>query len=945
MTDKTLVTDEDSGLVKVNVGISGMTCASCALRIEKGVGRLEGIRDARINFGTEKATVVFDPRRVDLGEIMDKIQDIGYKAVSDTMRLTATGQLSDEEAEEVARRLCALAGMVKVRYEASSSSWVATYLPETIRPQEVRRLLREWGYPTVDLGEQRDAVQEAHQREIRGWLIRFVVGTAFSVPLAVWLVSSILGHPVLSDPWLQLGLATVVQGYVGGFYYVDSYHNLKNRNANMSVLVAMGTSAAYVLSAILVLTGSRHATYFDDSAIVLTLITLGKYIESSAKGATSSALKQMMGLAPRDAHAIVDGEEKDIPVDEVDPGFELVVRPGEKIPTDGVVVSGHSMVDESMLTGEPLPVEKLPGAPVVGATLNQTGVLRMKATKVGRDTALAQIVAVVEDAQARKAPIEGLADRISGIFVPIVIAVAVVTFVVWWLVSGDPMTAVLPAVAVLVVACPCALGLATPTAITAGVGVGARRGLLVRGGEHLEVAARIDTVVLDKTGTVTRGKPSVTDVVLAPQSTAKDENELLALAASVEAASEHPLGRAVVAAARERRLALPRVREFRAEPGKGVTALVGDREVTVGSPLALTEAGVATDAVGPVAEQFESEGKTPLYVAADGRLVGIVAVSDTVKDTAVEAIANLQGDGIQVYLLTGDTRRVAQAVARQVGIPDDRVWAQVLPAQKADRVRELRDQGRRVAMVGDGINDAPALATADLGIAIGTGTDVAMASAGMTLMSGDLRGVPAALRLSQRTMRKIRQNLFWALFYNVVLIPVAAVGWLAPVLSGAAMAVSSIFVTGNSALLNRYNPLSGLNRTEEVWARELAAEEERLPEKTSPAGGAESAVDPVCKMTVTVGEEAGSVEHGGVTYRFCSDACVREFREDPERYLRGEEAAAMPEAATAVDPVCKMTVTVGEEAGSVEYDGVTYRFCSDACRERFDRDPTRFVAA
>jgi Cu+-exporting ATPase len=926
---------------QIQVGISGMTCATCALRIEKGLARLPGVRAVNVNFGTEKATVVFEPGVADPDSLIEKIEDVGYKAITDTVLLKPVEPVSADVVDHVADRLTRVPGVLKARYEVASGSWVIRYLPETVTPGDLRRRLKEWGYPTVDPGAQRDAVQEARQREMRRWLTRFLVGAVLSLPLGVAPVAGLMGHPLFMNPWLDLALATVVQGYVGGFYYVDSYHNLKNRNANMSVLVALGTTAAYVLSVVLLVSGGRHTTYFDDSAIVLTLITLGKYIEARAKGATSSALKQLMGLAPRDAHAVLDGEERDIPVDEVEPGMELLVRPGERIPTDGVVVGGRSYVDESMLTGEPVPVPKEPGAPVVGATLNQSGVLRIKATRVGRDTELQQIVAAVEAAQAEKAPVEALADRVSAVFVPLVVAAAAVTLGVWWLVAGRPLDGVLAAVAVLVVACPCALGLATPTAVTAGVGVGARRGLLIRGGDYLETAARIDTVVLDKTGTVTRGKPTVTDLRVHPHPLVPDADALLTWAAAAEASSEHPLGRAVVKAAQERGLARLQVSDFQADPGRGVRATVAGHQVVVGSARAVEAFGIAVEPIAAAAEDFERDGKTPVYVAVDGALAGLLAIADPIKETAGEAVAALVRDGLAVYLLTGDARRVAEAVARQVGIPVDHVRAHVLPTDKAAVIRELRQVGRRVAMVGDGINDAPALAAADLGIAMGTGTDVAIAAAGITLMSGDPRGVPAALRLAKHTMAKIRQNLFWAFFYNVVLIPVAAFGWLEPVLSGAAMALSSILVTGNSALLNRYNPFGGLTRTEDAWAR--TEDRVEAPTPAGDVGHGATAVDPVCGMTVTVGEEAGHLTHAGVTYYFCAKSCLEEFQEDPDRFLRGERLPMGEVAATRVDPVCGMTVAVGEEAGTASYGGVTYYFCNAACLQAFSADPVRYV--
>lgn len=926
---------------QIHVGIVGMTCASCALRIEKGVGRMEGVDAIHVNFGTEKASIAFDPDTADPAGIVARIQDVGYKAITDTMRLRTVAALEAPELTQATDLVAELPGVISVRFEESSSTFVIQHLPETIRAADVRRALKEAGFVTEDVGQVRDALQEAREREIRGWLNRVVVGAVFSVPLAISMVAGLFHVEILANGWLEWALATVVQAYVGGFYYIDSYHNLANRNANMSVLVALGTSAAYVLSAALVLTRTHPGLYFGDAAIVLTLVSLGKLIEARAKGATSSAIRQLIGLAPREAHAMVDGEEAAIPIDDVELGMELIVRPGEKIPTDAVVVSGRSRVDESMLTGETLPVAKAAGDEVVGATLNQTGMLRVKAVKVGRETALAQIVAAVEAAQAEKAPVEGLADRISGIFVPIVIGIALVTFLVWGLLTGNFVHAILPAVTVLVVACPCALGLATPTAVTAGVGVGARRGILIRGGEHLEAAARINAVVFDKTGTITRGKPSVTDVSVASDHI--DERELLRLAAAAERFSEHPLGRAVVEAARDRGIKLPEATDFSAQAGHGVAATVEEHRVMVGSERALFESQIPVDALVDRTATWANDGKSPVYVAMDGNLAGALAVADAVKDTAAEAIQALQADRVAVYLLTGDAERVALAVAREVGIPADHVRAQVLPTQKGDVIAALRTEGLHVAMVGDGINDAPALATADLGIAIGTGTDVAIAAAGITLMSGDVRGVPAGLRLARKTLGKIHQNLFWAFIYNIVLIPVSALGWFAPVMSGAAMAVSSILVTTNSALLNRTNVYQGLTKTEERWEEDLSTERTAETEAAE-ASSAATVIDPVCGMTVRVGDAAGRFTYNGETYFFCAKSCLEEFREDPERFLRGERIAMAEHAAnTAVDPVCGMTVKIGEEADRHTYNGTTYYFCAKSCGEDFRADPERFL--
>jgi Cu+-exporting ATPase len=937
---------EGEAPVEVRIGIAGMTCASCALRIEKGVRGAEGVAEANVNFGTERAVVRLDPARADLEGILDRIQDIGYRAVTDAVRLEL--EAAPDDPEGLAARLASVPGVVRARYDATGPALLATYLPDTVTASDLRRTLRAWGVATRELAPRRDAAQEAREAEIRAWAGRFWAGAALSLPLAVALAAALAGvragwAHVLADGWLQLALATAVQAYVGRPYYVDAYHNLRSRNANMSVLVALGTTAAYAYSAAAVILGTGAATYFDSSAVVLTLVSLGKFVEARAKGATSSAIRRLTELSPRTAHAVVDGAERDVPVDEVEAGMELVVRPGERVPADGVVLAGRSAVDESMLTGEAIPVVKGPGDAVVGATVNGTGMLRMRATRVGRETVLAQIVAVVEAAQAAKAPVEHLVDRVSAVFVPVVIAVAAAAFAAWLALTGQVGVALVPAVAVLVVACPCALGLATPTALVAGTGAGARRGILIRSGEHLERAARVDVVVLDKTGTVTRGRPSVTDVAAVDGGR---EDELLALAAAAEAASEHPLGRALVQAARDRHLSPPGVEAFEAVPGQGVRARAGGSEVRVGRLDFLAREGVDTAPLAAVGRPLEAAGKTPLYVARDGRPAGVVAVADRVKETAPEAVEALRRDGYEVYLLTGDSRSVAEAVAAEVGIGRDRVLAEVLPADKAAVVERLRREGHRVAMVGDGINDAPALAAADVGVAVGTGTDVAIAAAGITLMAGDLRGVAAALRLSRATMGKIRQNLFWAFAYNAVLVPVAALHLLAPVLSGAAMALSSVFVTGNSALLARLDPMRGLTRTEERWAEgqgeatgEGAGEEAGKAAESfaasAPAPGEASgrdALDPVCGMLVTPGTEAAASTYGGVRYLFCNEACKEAFDADPERYR------------VAVDPVCGMEVVIGQEADRLTRDGRTYVFCHPACREAFEAEPERYAA-
>jgi len=593
-----------------------------------------------------------------------------------------------------------------------------------------------------------------------------------------------------------------VQIFVGGHYYRDAYHAIRGGSANMAVLVVLGTSTAYLYSLVLTILGSGRMLYFEASAIVMTLIVLGKLMETRAKGQTSEAMKKLMGLQAKTARVNRGGKEIEVPVEEVVPGDILFVRAGEKIPVDGVITEGASSVDESMLTGESMPVSKKAGDAVIGATLNKTGSFRFKATKVGKDTALSQIIKLVEEAQGSKAPIQHLADQISGIFVPIVILIALATFAVTYFAAGFT-PAIISMVAVLVIACPCALGLATPTAVMVGTGLGAENGVLIKSAEHLQSAHRITTVVLDKTGTITKGEPEVTDLI--PYGGFL-EDDLLAIFAAAEKGSEHPLGAAIVKKAAEKDLQLPNVKEFEAVPGHGIRVKIEEREVLIGNKKMMQDAHIRIDDVINQMEKLEEDGKTAMLVAMDGALSGLIAVADTVKETSAKAIRMLKEMGIETVMMTGDNRRTAEAIARQVGV--DHVLAEVLPEDKSKEVEKLKRAGNITAMVGDGINDAPALAAADVGIAIGTGTDVAMEAADITLMRGDLMGIVNTIRLSKATMRKIRQNLFWAFAYNVILIPVAAFGLLNPILAGAAMAFSSVSVVGNTLFLRKWQPVS-----------------------------------------------------------------------------------------------------------------------------------------
>jgi len=797
----------DGVLKKVEFKVTGMSCAACAARIEKKLAGEDGVHGAAVNFATGKATVNYDSGRIDPNHLSEVIEQAGYGVLKENAELRITGMTCAACAARVEKKLNSLPG-VQATVNIATEKAVVEYNPAITDLKQIKQAVVDLGYGTEEVDTGTDTEKEMRNREIRRFRNLFVFSAVLSLPLLVYMFAMLFRidlPDIIFNPYFQFVLATPIQFIAGWHFYRDAYLVLKNKGANMSVLVALGTTAAYVYSVIVTFFGKYIGTeevYFETSALIITLILLGRFLEAAAKGKTSEAIKKLMGLQAKTARVIRNGQEMEIPVDQVMVDDIIAVRPGEKIPVDGEIIEGYSSVDESMLTGESLPVDKKVGDAVIGATINKLGTFKFKATKVGKDTVLAQIVRIVEEAQGSKAPIQRMADIISYYFVPAVVVIALVTFSSWYF-FGDPGNftwALINFTAVLVIACPCALGLATPTSIMVGTGRGAENGILIKGGEYLERAHKINALVLDKTGTITRGEPALTDMLVL-DSAAGSEQELLAMAAGVENGSEHPLAQAIVQKAEEEGLELPQPHQFEAIPGHGVRAEIHDHKLLLGTRKLMSENNVQWSNYGDKIEELEREGKTVMIMAVDNKAVALLGVADTIKETSAEAIHALKEMGIEVWMITGDNRRTAEAIAAQAGI--ENVLAEVLPGDKAREVQKLQEAGKVTGMVGDGINDAPALTIAEVGFAVGTGTDVAIEAADIILMSGDLRGVVNSIRLSRATMRNIKQNLFWALIYNTVGIPVAALGFLSPVLAGAAMAFSSVSVVTNALRLKR----------------------------------------------------------------------------------------------------------------------------------------------
>ncbi|MFJ6414497.1 heavy metal translocating P-type ATPase [Terribacillus saccharophilus] len=796
---------------QTSLQITGMTCAACATRIEKGLKKVEGVQDANVNFALEKSRITYDPSRTDPKEFEKKVESLGYKVVNDKIEFDVTGMTCAACANKVEKRLNKIEGISQATVNFALETASVTYNPEAVEIPAMKEAIKKIGYALEEKQGHVEGKENHREREIQKQTGKFIFSILLSLPLLWAMVShfeftNFIPVPdMFLNPWVQLALATPVQFVVGGQFYIGAYKALRNKSANMDVLVALGTSAAYFYSIYLSIKSIGTNThmvelYFETSAILITLIILGKLFEARAKGRSSEAIKKLMGLQAKTALVYRDGEEINIPIEEVVTGDVVYVKPGEKVPVDGEIIEGHSALDESMITGESIPVDKSIGDNVIGSTINKNGFLKISATKVGKDTALSQIIKVVEEAQGSKAPIQRLADKISGIFVPIVVAIAFITFLIWYFVvsPGEFAVALEKLIAVLVIACPCALGLATPTSIMAGSGRAAEFGILFKGGEHLETTHQLDTIILDKTGTVTHGQPVFTDVYVVD---GVEEDQFLQLVGTAETNSEHPLAKAITDAVKSRGIELSASESFEAIPGYGIKAVVNGKEIFIGTRRLMNREQITVEGELSTMLELEKQGKTAMLVAVDKHFAGIVAVADTVKESSKDAIKKLKNLGLDVVMITGDNKQTANAIAEQVGIAH--VIAEVLPEGKAEEVKKLQSQGRKVAMVGDGINDAPALANADIGMAIGTGTDIAMEAADITLIRGDLTSIADAIIMSKLTIRNIKQNLFWAFGYNTLGVPIAALGFLAPWLAGAAMAFSSVSVVLNALRLQR----------------------------------------------------------------------------------------------------------------------------------------------
>ncbi|NHJ14900.1 MAG: heavy metal translocating P-type ATPase [Candidatus Thorarchaeota archaeon] len=918
---------------RMSLRIEGMHCASCVATIEKSLAAQEGVLSATVSLLDEKAVVEYDPAHVSRLSLESVVDSVGYRAKRAAMTLKIDPAPSQEEWTRLKDDLDSIEGIISTAYYPETSKSLIEYDDSLVTLNVVRRVFTSRGF---SLGESAvsglDRETYAREKEIRYYTTLLVLSIILTMPVALIMFGVIrpFVEAFTNPDYVMFLLTTPIQFVAGYPFYKASLRGLRHGKTNMDTLIMLGTSAAYFYSVAATFIFPDFMTFYDTSAMLITFILLGRTLEAIAKGRTSRSIRSLMDLQAKVAIVVRNGEEIAIPADDVEVDDVVLVRPGDKVPIDGVVIKGESSVDESMITGESVPVKKKTGDSVVGATINKNGVLRVRATKVGKDTALSQIVLLVEEAQTKKPPIQRRADAIAEVFVPFVLLASAVTFVVWAiLLPNDLVRALSFTIAVLVAACPCALGLATPTAIMVGIGKGAQHGILIKTGDGLEVIPTVNTIIFDKTGTLTIGKPTVADLITVPS---VDEYRAVQLVASVEKNSEHPLAEAIVYYAEEKGIDILPASDFVATSGKGVEAKVDGSTILIGNYRFMSENSVALGDLEVHSAMLEDQGKTIVYASRDGDPLAVMAIADTVKPSSAQAIAELKALGIEVWMITGDREKTALAIAKSVGISN--VLSEVLPADKAGKVREFQNKNRVVAFVGDGVNDSPALAQADVGIALGSGTDVSVETGDIVLVKDDLLDVVSGIELGKRTMTKIRQGFFWALIYNMILLPIAAgvfyfsLGFaLRPELAGLAMALSSVSVVTNALLLNRYEPSTRIRVEDEFDVK--------------PVTSMGIAVDPICKMDVDMSAALYSSKYEGKTYYFCAKYCKDTFDADPERY-RDEDTREPKVPAVAIDPICKMDVDTATATLVSEYDGKKYYFCSQYCKDSFDAKPETY---